>query len=84
MQIQTIPTKFEVFECKVEPFEQDSKHLNAYSNHCKGILTIWMQTRTIRDSKRLNANSNHSKGIRHIQIQIRTIKTKLEAFEWKF
>ena len=84
---------------KFEPFEKDSKHSNANSNHSKGIRSIRMQIRTIqkgfevfeckfepfeRDSKYSNANSNHSKGILSNQMQIRTIRNGYEAFECKF
>ena len=39
-QIRTIRKEFQVFECKFEPFERDSKHLNANSNHLEGIRSI--------------------------------------------
>ena len=39
---------FQQFECKLEPFEQNSKHLNANSNHSKGIRAIPMQILTLR------------------------------------
>ena len=48
MQILTISTKFEAFECKFKPFEQDSKHSNANSNRSKGIRSIRIEIRTIR------------------------------------
>ena len=48
MQILTIWTGLEEFECKFESFEKDSKHLNANSNHSNGIWSIRMQIRTIR------------------------------------
>ena len=68
MQILNIWTKFEAFECKLEPFKRDSKHSNANSN-----LEM--------DSKHSNANSNHSK---RILMEIRTIWKGFEAFECKF
>ena len=40
MQIRTIRKGLEAFEFKFEPFEMDSKHLNASSNHSKGIRSI--------------------------------------------
>ena len=43
---------FEAFECKFKPFERDSRHLNANSNHSKGIRSI-----RIHSSSKLN----HSK-----------------------
>ena len=48
MQILTIRTKFEAFECKFELFEWDSKHLNANSNRLKGIWSIRIQIQSIR------------------------------------
>ena len=48
MQILTIRKGFEAFEYKFEPFERDSKHLNANSNHSKGFRSIRMQIVTIR------------------------------------
>ena len=47
MQILTIQTKFEAFECKFEPFERD---WNANSNHSnsKRIRNIGMQILTIQ------------------------------------
>ena len=53
MQILTIrkdskhSKRFKAFECKFEPFEPNSKYLNATSNHSKGIQSIEMQTRTL-------------------------------------
>ena len=96
MQILTTRTKFEVSECKFEPFERDSKHSNSYSSHWKEILAIRMQIGTIwakfkafdckfkpfnRDSKIPNVNSSHLKGIRSIRLQIRTIRKRFEPFE---
>ena len=78
MQIGTIQKIFEVFECKFEPFERDSKHSNAISNYLKGIGSVQMQFLIIwkkleafefkfepfeRDSKHSYANTNHSKVI---------------------
>ena len=48
MQIWTIWKGFKAFECKFEPFERDSKHLNAYLNHSKGSRNIRMDIRTIQ------------------------------------
>ena len=48
MQIWTIQKGFEAFDSKFEPFEIDSKHSNACSNHSKGIWSIRMQILTIR------------------------------------
>ena len=42
MQIQTIRMGSEPFESKFEPFEQDSKHSNANSNHLNEIGIIQM------------------------------------------
>ena len=53
MQILTIWTKFEAFECTFEPFERDS---NAFKSKFEPLE---------RDSKHSNANSNHSKEIRN-------------------
>ena len=74
MQIQTIRTRFEAFECKFKPFERDLKHLNTKSKHSKGIQSLQIQNLNIpkgfelfeRDSKHSNGNSNHSNGIRNI------------------
>ena len=89
MQIRTTPMGFQVFECKIEPFQQDLVQTNANSNLSNGIWSIGMQMRTIRtgfktlefkvvplerDSNHSNENLNHSKGIRR----------GFEAFECKF
>ena len=98
MQIQTSRKELEIFKSKFEPLEKDSKHLNADSNHSKGIRSIQMQIRTSRSRKEFEAfeskfehvekdsklDSNHSKGIWRIRIQILTIRTKVEIFECKF
>ena len=47
MQILTIRTGLEKFECKFEPFERDSKYSNANLNHSKKIQSIRLQIRTI-------------------------------------
>ena len=72
MQIRTTQKGFKAFDCKFEPFERDSKHSNAHSNHSKGFRSILMQIRA------------NSKGIGSIRIQIRTIGNGFEAFESKF
>ena len=86
MQILTIRTGFVVFECKFEPAERDSKHLNPNLNHWKGIQSIRMRMLTIltglegfecsfqsfeRDSKHLNTNSNHSKGFEALECKLK-------------
>ena len=43
MQVRTIRKGLEVFEFKFEPFEMDSKHSNANSNHSKTIWSIQME-----------------------------------------
>ena len=48
MQIRTIRKGLEAFEFKFEPFEIDSKHWNANSNHLKGIQSIQMEILTTR------------------------------------
>ena len=48
MQIRAIRKGLEAFEFKFEPFETDSKHSNANSNHSKGIRRVQMQIRAIR------------------------------------
>ena len=48
MQIWIIQNRFEVFECKFEPFERVSKCSNANLNHSKEIQTIQMQISTIQ------------------------------------
>ena len=82
MEILTIRKRFEAFKSKLKPFERDSKHSNANSNHFKGIRSIRMQIR--KDSKHLNLNLNDLKGIQSIQMQILTIQKGFEAFECKF
>ena len=82
MQFQTVRNGFEDFKCNFEPFERDSKHLNANSIHSKGIRSIQLQVQSIRkgfeafeckfepfkrDSKHSNANSNNSKGFLSVQ-----------------
>ena len=87
MQIQTIWTRFEAFECKFEPFERDSKHSNANSNPSKRTNLEAFECKFEpfeRDSKHSNANSNYSNRIQIIQIQIRTTQKGFEAFEYKF
>ena len=48
MQILTIRKGFEALECKLEPLERDSKHLNGNSNHSKGIQSIRIQILTFQ------------------------------------
>ena len=48
MQILTIRKEFEAFECKFQPFERDSKHLNPNSNYSNEIRSIRMQIWTIQ------------------------------------
>ena len=48
MQVRTIRKGLEAFEFKFEPFEMDSKHSNANSNHSKGIRSIQMEMLTTR------------------------------------
>ena len=82
MQILIVRTRFEAFECKFKPFDRDSKHSNAKSNHLKGI---WMQILTIwKDSKHSNANSNNSNQILSIWMRILTVQKEFEVFECKF
>ena len=71
MQIRTIRKELESFEFKFEPFEMDSKHWNANSNHSKGIRSIEIRSRTIR------------KGFEAFEMQIRTIRKGFEAFQCK-
>ena len=47
MQILTIRKVFEALESKYEPFERDSKHSSANSNHSSQIRSIQMQILTI-------------------------------------
>ena len=103
MQILTIRKGFEPFKCKlkplemvqsirIQPFERDSKHSEANSNHSKGIeVSECIFELFERDSTHWKVNPNHSKVIRHIRIQIRsirkqiwTVRTQFEAFECKF
>ena len=98
MQILTIrkdskhSKRFKAFECKFEPFEPNSKYLNATSNHSKGIQSIEMQTRTLwmrfeafesifKDSNHSNGNSKYiferySKEIWNIQMQFLEMDSK--------
>ena len=48
-KLWTIRKEFEAFEWKFEPFESDSKHSNANSNHLKGILSIRMRIQNFRN-----------------------------------
>ena len=48
MQIRAIRKGLEAFEFKFEPFETDSKHSNANSNHSKEIRRVQMQILTVR------------------------------------
>ena len=72
-QIRYIRKEFEVFKCKFEPFERDTKHSNVNSKDSKGIRSV-----------RMELNSSHSKGIRSEQTEIRTIQKGFEEFECKF
>ena len=84
-EILTIRKRFESFECKLQPFEQNSKHSNVNLNLSNEIRRIRMQIWTIRrDSMHLNPNSNHLKRIRSIWMQILTIQKGFKVFEWKF
>jgi len=78
MQVRTIRKGFEVFECKFQPFELDSKLSNVNLNLLNGIRSVWMQILTFeRDSKHSNANSNHLKVVLITQKQIRYIRREL-------
>ena len=83
IQIWNIRNGLEAFECKFESFERYSKHsnaistystkhLNANSNHSKGIQSIQIQIPTIRIK------------IRTIRIKIRIIRNGFEAFKRRF
>ena len=48
MQIRAIQKGLEAFEFKFEPLETDLKHLNANSNHSKGIRRVQIQILSIR------------------------------------
>ena len=69
MPIRTIGTGFKALECKFQPFQQDSKHSNANSNHSNRIRSTRMSIPTIW------SNSNHLNGIGSSQMQIPTIRT---------
>ena len=83
MQIRTIRKGLEAFEFKFEPFEKDSKHSNANSNHSKGIRSIQMQIRTIQKGFKafeckfepFEKNSKDSKIIRSILIKFETFES---------
>ena len=80
MQILTIQKGF-------EPFERDSKHSNANSNHLKGIRSIHgaCKFETFKkDSKHSNENLNPLNEIRSIRMQILTIRKGFKAFQYKF
>ena len=72
MQILTIWTGFEAFDCKFYSYERDSKHSNANSNHSKGIRSIRIQIRTIR------------KGYKTFECKNLNIRSEFEVFESKF
>ena len=86
MQIRTIRKGLEALELKFEPFEMDSKHLNANSNHSKGIGSIRIEIRTIRKVfEALKCKFEPFERVRvSIEIQIRTIWNGFEAFKCKF
>ena len=48
MPIPTIWKGFEAFEFQLQPFERDSKHSNANSNHSNGIRSIQMPIQNVR------------------------------------
>ena len=101
MQIWTIQKGFEPLEWDSNYSNANSRqwnvmHLNSYSKHSNGILTIQMQIRCIRKGfesfewkfKPFQRNSNcskpklnHSNEIRSIRMQISNIR---KAFECKF
>ena len=70
MQIVTIGTKFQAFECKFEPFEQDSKHLIANSNHPKEIRSTRIKIRT-------------RKGFEAFESKFEPLENGFEAFQCK-
>ena len=76
-QILTIRKEFDVFECKFELLEKDSKHsyanwtshkeFEANSNHLNEIWSIWMYILTLKtDSNNSNANLNPSNKVQSI------------------
>ena len=86
MQIRMIRIGFELFECKFEPFEWDSKNSNPNSNW---ILTIGTQIQVNRkwlegfecifeqferDSNHSKPSLNHSNEIQSIRMEIWTIQ----------
>ena len=84
MQLLTIRKGFKALKCKLEHFEWDSKHSNAYSK----ILTIQMEIPSIylNDIQRRfeTFKCNFSKWIRSIRMQIWTLRTRFEAFNFIF
>ena len=75
MQIETIRKGFEAFQCKLEPFEKDSKHSNPNSNHSKCFETFECKFEQLeRGSKHSNPNSNHSKGFKAFKCKIQTFE----------
>ena len=78
MQILTIRTGLEKFECKFEPFEKDSKYSIANSNHLKGFWSIRMQITTIR--KGFDASNS----FQMVQICIRMFWIRFKWFELAF
>ena len=74
MQVRAIRKGLEAFEFKFEPFERDSNHSNANSNHSKGIRSIEMQIRTTQKGfEALKCKFEPLKRIQSIRLQIRTI-----------
>ena len=67
MEIRIIRKGLEGFEYTFEPFEWDSKHLNANSSIRKLLQGF-------------DCKFEHFKGIRSVEMQIRTIRKGFEAF----
>ena len=85
IQIRTIRKGFEAFECKFEPFEIYSKHLNVNSNDLKGIRSIRIQIRTIwKEFEALDRKFEPFERNWRIRMQIQTIRKGIEAFECKY
>ena len=72
MLIPTIRKAFKVLECQFQPFERDSKHSNANSNHSNGIQSTWMQIPTIRTE------------FEGFESQFQPFRTAFEAIECQF
>ena len=84
MQILTIRKGYKAFEFKLEPFQPNSKHLNANSNTLNEIRDSKDSNAYSNTEKRsINVNSIYSNEIWNIRMHILIIAERFKQFKCK-